>query len=80
MDELTKERKRKKSSPMPVALGRRLIKEAGAYRVSDDAALALGEALKEKGLQLCQRAVAFSTHAGRKTITRADVELAAKGI
>jgi DNA-binding protein len=61
-----------------IAPMRRIIKASGADRVSDDAALALGEVLEELGKNVSTRALEYARHAGRKTVTREDIKLAAK--
>jgi histone H3/H4 len=61
-----------------IAPMRRIIKASGADRVSDDAALALGEVLEELGKNVSIRALEYARHAGRKTVTREDIKLAAK--
>jgi len=56
----------------------RLLREAGALRVSDSASNALSEALEEIALTIGQEAKKFAEHAGRKTITEKDIKLASK--
>lgn len=56
----------------------RILKKAGADRVSDESANELRRILEELGASIAKNAVAMSTHAGRKTIKAEDVRLAAK--
>ncbi|MDD5317976.1 MAG: histone family protein [Candidatus ainarchaeum sp.] len=61
---------------LPVAAVERLIRRAGAARVSPDAAKALRDALEDRGSEMAARAVKLAKHAGRKTVTCEDVKLA----
>jgi len=65
-------------SKIPLAIMERILKEGGAERVSEDAKEALAEILEEYGLELAKDAVLLSGHAGRKTVRKEDVKLAAK--
>ncbi len=63
---------------LPIAAVDRLIRRAGAERVSEDAAAALGEVLEERGIEISKSSMEFAKHANRKTVTAADVRLAVK--
>ena len=54
----------------------RLIRKAGARRVSADAAEALRDILEDMAMDIAERAVEISIHVGRKTVTAEDVKIA----
>ncbi|MEK6951228.1 MAG: histone family protein, partial [Nanoarchaeota archaeon] len=58
----------------------KILREAGAVRVSDKAKEALAEILQEKGVELGRDAARYALHAGRRTVIDKDVQLAVKGI
>jgi len=54
----------------------KIMRRAGAPRVSDKAKEALALVLEQKGLEIAQEAKKLSEHAGRKTIIDKDIQLA----
>jgi len=54
----------------------RLIRKAGADRVSEEAGYALSEVLEEKALEIAERALRIAKYAKKRTITGEDIELA----
>ncbi len=63
---------------LPIAPIKRLLKNAGASRISDDAAVKLAEVLEEIGEDLARDATKLAKHAGRKTVKAEDIELASR--
>ena len=63
-------------SELSFAALERIMRKAGAQRVSAAAIEALAQALEEYGLALSTEAAALARHAGRKTVKREDVRLA----
>jgi len=63
---------------IPMAVAHRIIKKAGAMRVSEDALVEMVSALQEVGLKIGSKAVELAVHANRKTIMAQDVRLASK--
>ena len=61
---------------IPLATLSRLMKKAGAHRVSDTAAEELRDVLEEQAYEITQRAIKLAEHAGRVTVTRDDIKLA----
>ncbi|HIQ50326.1 MAG TPA: histone [Nanoarchaeota archaeon] len=61
---------------IPPAAMVELMKKAGAERVSEQAAHAMAEYLIEIGFEIAKEAIKLANHAGRKTIKKADIELA----
>lgn len=56
----------------------KLLRKAGALRVSDRAKETFREVLEEIGEELGKKAIRFSEHSKRKTIKSEDIKLAHK--
>lgn len=56
----------------------RIIKKAGAERVSADATETLARLMEEHGTFLAREARKMSDHAGRKTIRGSDIQMASE--
>ncbi len=69
---------------MPLSLANaqveKLLKMAGAERVSADAIAYLNELLVNYGLEISKYAIEIAKHAGRKTVQGGDIKLAAENM
>ena len=63
---------------LPIASIGRILKNNGAQRISNDAKIALAEALENYGEKIAKEAIKLAHHTGRKTITGDDIKLAIK--
>ena len=58
----------------------KLIKRAGAERVSEESANALSKALETIGIKIAEEAIDYAHHAGRKTVKARDIDIAVKKV
>ena len=56
----------------------KLIRNAGAHRVSADAVARMNEVLTNYGMTIAKYAVEVARHSGRKTVKENDVKLASQ--
>ena len=63
---------------LPLAAMERLMKKAGAERVSQSAKAALKQILEDHAINLSQKALEIAKNSKRKTIKGPDVEIAGK--
>jgi histone H3/H4 len=56
----------------------RIMKKAGAKRISADATETLAVLMEEYGVFLAKEAKKMSDHAGRKTLRGSDIQMAAE--
>ena len=65
---------------LPLASVDKLIRKAGAHRVSEGASRELSVHLEEMAIVVAREAITLAEHAGRKTVKAEDIELARKRI
>ncbi|MFB6099994.1 MAG: histone family protein [Candidatus Nanohalobium sp.] len=61
---------------LPNAPVERILRNAGAERVSKDAVEELREALEDLGEEISRDAIKMADHAGRNTVKKEDIEMA----
>ena len=60
---------------IPAAACERILKKAGARRVSDEAKLALSEVLELLADEISKKAVEIAKNCGRKTVNASDLKM-----
>ncbi len=61
-----------------VSAAERILKMAGAERVSAEAAREFAEVIERIGMEIATGAVELANHAGRRTVKASDVKLASR--
>mgnify|MGYP001276930143 CR=1 FL=1 len=56
----------------------RIMRKAGAERVSEEGSEALREVVEALALDISREAIALAKHAGRKTVNAEDVKMASR--
>jgi histone H3/H4 len=65
---------------LPLAPFERILKKAGAKRVSHSALQEFAMVMEERMLKIAKEAALLAKHAGRKTITDEDVRIAKRKV
>ena len=65
---------------LPLIPFERLLKKAGAKRVSHEALEEFSKVMEDKMYEVAKEAAALAKHAGRKTIVEEDIRLARRKI
>lgn len=74
--EITRERRERIMTEIPLAPVGRLIKKAGAERVSSDASEELARLMEGYAARVAKEAIKLAGHAGRKTVKAIDIRMA----
>jgi len=65
---------------LPLAPFERILKKAGAKRVSQDALEELAKVMEEKIFKIASEAAILAKHAGRKTVLEEDIRIAKRKV
>jgi len=63
---------------LPLAAMEKMMKKAGAARVSENAKEVLKDMLEDYGEKISEKAVKIASHSGRRTVKGGDLKLALK--
>ena len=61
---------------LPTITMEKLLKDAGAHRVSESAKEELRRVLEQEAIDVAKQAIVLAKHAGRKTVKKEDIQLA----
>jgi histone H3/H4 len=61
---------------IPLAAMERILKNSGAYRVSEESKVALRQVIEDIAMEIGEESVRLANHAGRKTVKAEDIRLA----
>jgi histone H3/H4 len=64
--------------PLPILPFERIAKKANAGRISKEAIEELRDMADEIGLEIAEKAVKISRHAGRRTVMKSDITFITK--
>lgn len=62
--------------PLPLESVGKLIRKAGAHRVSEKATKELTVVLEKRAMEVAREAIQLAKHAGRRTVKSEDIKLA----
>ncbi len=63
---------------LPLAPVERLLRKAGAPRVSESAKVELAKAIEDYALKVAKKASELAKHSGRKTVKVEDIKMAVR--